>query len=208
MSLCTLLQTKNNSTFHTDKRKSRSKASCPAHDWDTTISQSLFSCFFHFQVTSWTFTHIFFHQLLLQSQKKKCTNKTWWPGWCCWAELALPACYFWLDPFKLVDGSVSLIYTYLLNSIWQKTQQLFSPPLHRSAEGLMQAEPQCPLNGRKCDGNGCETLLLEEKKRKRSNICSDVFSETSVRDPCKLKWGQRCFTLGEYSTLFWFRLFS
>lgn len=140
--------------------------------------------------------------------EKKCTNQTRWPGWCCWAEPALPACYFWLGPFKLVDGSVSFIYTYLLNSIWQKTQQLFSPPLHRAAEGLMQAEPQCPLNGRKCDRNGCETLLLEEQKRKRSNIRSEIFRDTSIRHPCKLKWGQRCFTLGEYSTFFWFSFFS
>lgn len=103
---------------------------------------------------------------LLQAQKKKIYKQTQWPGWCCSAQPALPACYFWLDPFKLVDGSASLIYTYLLNSIWQRTQQLSSPPLRRPAEGLMQTAPRCPLNGRKCDGNGCESLLLEEWKEK------------------------------------------
>ena len=167
---------KNNSTLHTDKRKRGSKESCPGHDWDTTISQSLFSCFF----TSRSLPrplHIFSSISFHFSHRRKCTDKTQWPGWCCWAEPALPAFYFWLDPFKLVDASVSLIYTYLLNSIWQKTRHLFLPLSHRSAEGLMQAEPQCLLNGRKYDGNRCESLLLEKQKRKRRNICSENFSD-------------------------------
>lgn len=207
MSLCTLLQTKIIAPSTQIKGKVGVKQAAQPMTEIQQFHRAFFLAFFTSRSLPGplrTFSSISF----CFSHRKKCTNKTWWPGWCCWAELALPACYFWLDPFKLVDGSVSLIYTYLLNSIWQKTQQLFPPPLHRSAEGLMQAEPQCPLNGRKCDGNGCESLLLEEEKRKRSNICSEVFRETSVRDPCKLKWGQRCFTLGEYSTFFWFGLFS
>lgn len=166
MSLCILLQTQ--TTPYTKKEmKCRRKESCPAHDWDISILQSLF--FFpslHFQVISWPFTGIFSHQFFTSGTEKKIYKQTQWPGWCCSAQPALPACYFWLDPFKLVDGSASLIYTYLLNSIWQRTQQLSSPPLRRPAEGLMQTAPRCPLNGRKCDGNGCESLLLEERKEK------------------------------------------
>lgn len=146
---------------------------------------SLFFLLFHLPVTSWNFLAISFHF----NHRKICTEKTQWLGWCSWAEAALPACYFCLDPFKLVDGSARLIYTYLLDSIWQRTQQLSSLPLCHPAEGLMQTARQGPLNGRKCDGNGCESLLLEEQKRKRSNICSDIFKESCVRDPRKLKWG-------------------
>lgn len=70
---------KNIGILHTEKRKCRGEESCPAPVWDTTISEPFF-LLFHFQVASWTFTHIFFHQLLLQSLKgkgKKQTETRW-----------------------------------------------------------------------------------------------------------------------------------